>query len=503
MNRVQKLLGRLLDALIDPARRERAAVLLLAAYCAVWSLYGAFAKGSQDIHFDMGEMVAWAHVAGIGTPKHPPVAAWLVKIWFAVFPLTDWSYYLFAMVLATFALWCAWRISENYLDGEKRVAALLLLTFIPFFNFHALKYNANTVLIPLWAVATWCFLRSYETRSMIWAALAGLAAAAAMMGKYWSIFLLAGLVVAALADRRRLDYFRSAAPWVTIAVGGIAFAPHIAWLVANDFSPFAYAVDSHLGTWSSAVWSGPSFLAGVAGYAAAPLVIWAIIARPRPAALADTVWPPDDARRLVLISFIAPLILPWFAALAFKVDIVSLWAMCAMTLLGVVLLSSPLVRVSRRATLWLLALATVFPLLMVVASPVIAIVIHREGVPNYATHYRLLAAAVDQAWRQTTDKPMRYFGSYTNVLNGVSFYLASRPSTLDITDPRATPWSDAASVARAGIALACPESEVGCMQKLNERAAGLPRHAATLSRRHLGVADAPVRYVIVIVPPKG
>ncbi|MEN3376985.1 MAG: hypothetical protein V7604_2340, partial [Hyphomicrobiales bacterium] len=197
MNRVLKPLGNLLDALTDPARRERAAVLLLAAYCAVWSLYGAFAKGSQDIHFDMGEMVAWSRDAGIGTPKHPPVAAWLVKVWFAVFPLADWSYYLFAMVLASFALWCAWRISEHYLDGEKRVAALLLLTFIPFFNFHALKYNANTVLIPLWAVATWCFLRSYETRSAIWAALAGLGAAAAMMGKYWSIFLLAGLAVAA------------------------------------------------------------------------------------------------------------------------------------------------------------------------------------------------------------------------------------------------------------------------------------------------------------------
>jgi 4-amino-4-deoxy-L-arabinose transferase-like glycosyltransferase len=503
MNRVLKPLGGLLDALIDPARRERAAVLLLAAYCAVWSLYGAFAKGSQDVHFDMGEMVAWARDAGIGTPKHPPVAAWLVKAWFAVFPLADWSYYLFAMVLATFALWCAWRISADYLDGEKRVAALLLLTFIPFFNFHALKYNANTVLIPLWAVATLCFLRSYETRSMIWAALAGLAAAAAMMGKYWSIFLLAGLVVAALADRRRVQYFRSAAPWVTIAVGSAAFAPHVAWLVANDFSPFGYAVGSHLGTWSSAAWSGPSFLAGVFGYAAAPLVIWAIIARPGPAALADTVWPADDARRLVLMSFTAPLILPWFAALAFKVDIVSLWAMCAMTLLGVMLMASPLVRVSRRVTTWLLGLAIVFPLLMVAASPVIAIVIHREGVPNYATHYRLLAAAVDRAWRETTDRPMRYFGSYTNVLNGASFYLAGRPSTLDITAPRATPWSDAASVARAGIALACPEAEAGCMQKLNERGAGLPRHAVTLSRRHWGVADAPVRYVIVIVPPKG
>src|SRR5260370_26174533 len=94
--------------------------------------------------------------------------------------------------------------------------------------------------------------------------------------------------------------------------------------------------------------------------------------------------------------------------------------MCAMTLLAVVLLSSPLVRVSRRATLWLLGLAIVFPLLMALASPVIAIVIHREGVPNYATHYRLLAAAVDRAWRETTHKPMRYFRTYTHVLNGVA-----------------------------------------------------------------------------------
>ena len=109
-----------------------------------------------------------------GTPKHPPLGAWLVGAWFRVFPLADWAYYLFAMVLATLALWVAWRVSERYLDGEKRVVGLLLLTLMPFFNFHALKFNANTVLIPLWAATTWCFLRSYETRRARWAALAGL-----------------------------------------------------------------------------------------------------------------------------------------------------------------------------------------------------------------------------------------------------------------------------------------------------------------------------------------
>jgi len=492
---------RLLGALTDPARRERSVVWLLVAYCAAWSLYGALAKGSQDVHFDMGEMVAWSRDAGIGTPKHPPLAAWLAGAWFRIFPLADWSYYLFAMVLATFALWVAWRVSERYLDGEKRVAGLLLLTFIPFFNFHALKYNANTVLIPLWALCTWFFLRSFETRSALWAALAGAAAAAAMMGKYWSVFLLAGLGIAALADPRRAIYFRSAAPWVTIAVGAILFAPHIAWLVAQDFAPFTYAVVAHQSTLASSALSGLGFLLGVAGYLAAPVAISLIVTRPSFEGVADTIWPSGLERRFAPIAFVAPLILPAFAAMFAKVEIVSLWAMSAMTLLPIVLLSSPLVTAPRRATEWLLAAAVVFPMLVVIASPFIAIWIHREGVPNYATHYRLLAQAIDKTWHGSVNAPLRFIGSYTNIVNGVSFYSADKPSTLDIVDPPSTPWSDETSVKRAGIALVCPEPEPVCMHFLNQRAGDLPRHAVTLSRKHWGVADRPVRYIIVVVPP--
>jgi 4-amino-4-deoxy-L-arabinose transferase-like glycosyltransferase len=493
---------RLIDALTDPVRRERNVVWLLVAYCAAWSLYGALAKGSQDIHFDMGEMFAWSRDAGIGTPKHPPLSAWLVRAWFSLFPQTDWSYYLFAMMLATFALWVAWRVSEHYLDGEKRVAGLLLLIFVPFFNFHALKFNANTILIPLWALTTWFFLRSFETRSVIWAALAGTAATAAMMGKYWSIFLLAGLGVAALADPRRAQYFRSAAPWVTIAVGAILFAPHVAWIVANDFAPFTYAVVAHQSTLASSALSGLGFLLGVAAYVAAPIVIALVLTRPSMAAIGDSIWPRTPERRLVLIAFLAPLILPALATVLMKVEIVSLWAMSAMTLLPVVLLSSPLVALPRRATVWLLAAAIVFPLLMVAASPFIAVWIHREGVPNYATHYRLLAEAIDKTWRETTNAPLRYVGSYTNIVNGVVFYLPGRVSTLDIVGPSATPWADEASVARAGIALVCPEAEAICMHFLNQRAGSLPRRAVMLSRRHWGVGDKPMRYVIVVVPPK-
>ncbi len=501
MMRLLKPAERLLDALTDPARRERAVVFLLTGYCTVWSLYGALAKGSQDIHFDMGEMVVWSREALIGTPKHPPLGAWLVRAWFSVFPLADWAYYVFAMVLATLALWVAWRVSERYLDGEKRVAGLLLLTFIPFFNFHALKYNANAVLIPLWALATWWFLRSFETRNIVWAALAGLGAAGAMLGKYWSVFLLAGLGIAALADPRRGIYFRSAAPWVTVAVGALALGPHLVWIVAHDFAPFTYAAAAHPVRGEDAVISGLRFLPGVAGYLLAPVILALIAARPNPAAIADTLSPRTPERRLALIAFIAPLVLPALVSIAARLEIVSLWAMGAMTLLPVVLLSSPLVSVPRAAAVRLLALAMAFPVVMTLAAPVIAIWIHRDGVPNFATHYRLLAREVEKDWRAVTAKPLRVFGSTTNLANGASFYLADRPATFDIADPRVTPWAGAARVARDGVALACAETDVFCMHFLNLRAPGAARRTVTLSRTHFGAADEPVRYVIVVLPP--
>ncbi len=188
--------------LTDPRRREWTVALVLVAYVAIWTVYGVLAKGSQDVHADMAEVVAWSRELALGY-KHPPLSAWVTAAWFAVFPVTDWAFYLLAMTTAGVALWTAWRLAGDYLDPGKRVMALAMLMLIPFFNFHALKFNANTVLVPLWAATTLCFLRSYERRSAGWAALAGLFAAGAMLGKYWSIFLIVGLGLAALLDSRR------------------------------------------------------------------------------------------------------------------------------------------------------------------------------------------------------------------------------------------------------------------------------------------------------------
>jgi 4-amino-4-deoxy-L-arabinose transferase-like glycosyltransferase len=490
---------RLLDALVDPARRERTCLWLMVAYAAVWTLYGVIAKSSQDLHPDMTEIAIWAREPALGYVKHPPLAAWLAGAWFAVFPASDWSFYLLAMVVAAVALWFAWHLAGDYLDGEKRVLAIAMLTLVPFFNFHALKFNANTVLLPTWAATAFCFLRSYERRSVAWAALAGLCAAAAMLGKYWSAFLLVGLVLAALLDSRRARYFRSAAPWVTVAVATVALAPHFVWLVTHDFLPFTYAVAVHARSAAEVARSVPGYLAGSVAYVALPVLLALGASRPGWAAAKDTLWPATPTRRLAACSFWFPLLLPAIAAPLSGIEITSLWSMSAWALLPVVLLSSPLIRPVRRFVVIVLAIALAMPPIMVAIAPAIALAIHQRGVAPEAAHVRMLAARVTQEWRRRTERPLRFVAGEYILVYGVAFYAADRPLAFP-SNLIGTPPVDPALRARDGIAIVCRGEGKSCIDDATKL--GGARTDLTITRSFFGIAGQPARYAIFIVLPR-
>lgn len=501
---------RLRAVLGDPARRERAVLLSLAAYVVLWTVYGAIAKSAQGLHPDMTELVAWSRDLSLGYLKHPPLAAWLVAGWFSVFPVAAWSYYLLAMLMPAIALWFAWRLSADYLGIEKRIVGLALLTLIPFFNFHALKFNVNTVLLPLWAATTFWFLRSYRTRSQVYAALAGLGAAGCMLGKYWSVFLLAGLALAAAIDARRADYFRSAAPWITIAVGLAVLSPHLIWLMQNNFAPLGYAMIVHgEKPLAATALSALGYLAGSFGYIAAPLVVTAIFVlrsniRLRGSErilIADMIWPSDRERRLLALAFWLPLLLPALGAVIGKSEITSLWSMPAFTLLPVLLLSQPAVHVRPVDAQRILLVAIAVPLIMLLASPLIAIMAQRGGPQPASAQARLLAVEVERLWHETTPQRLRFVGGDADLAYAVVSFASDRPRAL--TDMRAP---DAAELARAGQAIVCFAEDAGCRRNAGALAARVPGSQTietTIVRNFLLQPGRPQRYSLVMVPPRG
>jgi 4-amino-4-deoxy-L-arabinose transferase-like glycosyltransferase len=495
----------LFDALADPERSERWMLLVLLGYVVVWTLYAIIAKSSQDIHPDMAEMAAWSERLALGTPKHPPLGSWLLRGWFGVFPRADWAYYLFAMLLPAIALWIAGRISRRYLSPEKCVVGIALLTLVPFYNFFALKFNANAVLTPLWATATWWFLLSFQTRRSGWAVLAGVGAAAAILGKYWSALLVAAFGLAALIDRRSNDYFRSPAPYISLAVATLVLTPHIDWVIAHQFAPLNYAFEAHPASYLTGAESAIGFIGSSVAYIAAPLAFSLIAAQPGLATIADTLWPSEPDRRFAIVLFAAPFLLATLVAILFEVRIEALWAISLMTLLPVVLLSSPMVSISRRAGVISLAIAIAAPLIMLIASPVIAIAVHQAGVDNFQDQYALIARALNEAWQKRTDRPLQIIGSFTSVVNGAAFYIPSRPETFDLYGPALTPWVDDADIRSKGMAMICPESMAPCLQMLDgygEHYHAVATEHVSLARSYLGSRGPSVPYEIVIIPPR-
>lgn len=499
------LLGRLVDALADERRGRRTAAALLVLYALLWWAYAVVAKSTQSIHFDMGEAFAWSTELAYGYPKHPPFAAWVVAAWFAVFPRADWAYYLLSTTSIALALWFIWLIAARVVAGEKRAVALVLLAFSPVFNFIPLKFNVNAVLIPVWAGATFLFLRSCSARTLAAGALAGAGAAIAVLTKYWSVFLIVGFAAGAFVHPRRRDYFRSPAPWASIAVGALLLAPNVASLVKYDFHPFTYATESHADTSFAPVLEAlANYLAGALYLAGAWLVLQ-IAAAPRPAAWREVAWPSAPERRFMAAILWAALLSPIVASLALKMRLNSLWTMPCWSLLPALALSAPGVAVTRRAAAAVLAAAYAVPLVALLVSPLVALRVLENGVDNLAAYDSLLAREVDRRWPQVSQQPLRYVAGPEGLAWGCTFYCRDRPRAFPSFSRINAPWIDPAAMAREGFVGLCLADDAGCLTQARAIAAGNPNareETVELARTAFGRAGEPRRFTILLSPPQ-
>jgi 4-amino-4-deoxy-L-arabinose transferase-like glycosyltransferase len=498
-----RAVARLFDALTDPLRRERTAVVCIIGFVAVWTLYAVIAKGSQDVHQDVGELVGWSREPGLGY-NHPPLATWIVTLWFTVFPRADWAAHLLATTNAGVTLWICWKLFGDWLDETKRVVALAMLALVPLYTFQALVYNANSVMMPVWAAATLFFLRAWRDRRPADAALAGACAGASMLAKYWSVNLVIALVLAPLLTPGRWRFLRSAVPWIAAGAGLLVLAPHLAWIASGGSSTFDFAQDT-LGVGASAVPKSARYVLGAVAYVAAPIVIMVLL-WPSGSAVRDMLLPEAPERRLMLLVLVVALVLPAVVNLARPVRLTPIWTIPNWSLLPVVLLASPMVAVPREAALRILATALALPIAAVIVSPVVALTTHHLGRADDHTRYRLIADAIAATWRSATAQPLRLIGGARgpDSLNGPVFYLADAVP-VDVFNPSFAPWIARERIATQGIALICPVEQKSCIDEIDriDQARTAIRREVTLARSHFGIRGRTVRYLIAAVPPAG
>ena len=392
--------------LLDGTEAGWAVPLLLTGFVAVWMAFLAIAYLVGDLHSDVLETWTFGRTFEWGSSKHPPLMGWIARAWTSVFPLADWSFQLLALVNSAIALWAVDLISRRFVRGDKRIVVLLLLMLPPTYQLFAQRFNANAVLLAVWPIATYCFLRSFETRELKWAVAAGATAALAMLGKYYSVFLIGSFVFAALCHPRRQAYFRSPAPWISAGVGLVALAPHLFWLATTGGMPIIYALKQHAGKeFVPALREALLFLLGAASGLVLPAALWVAIAGRRLKMLPRDFRKMDPGLFLLFLIAVGTIAFPAVTAVVVGANMPGIWASQGLFLFCLLAVCSTTYPIERFYSVNLIVIVAGIALVAaLVVAPLHAYYRNTHPLNEGRNFYRLSVIELTRRWHKRTSR---------------------------------------------------------------------------------------------------
>jgi len=480
--------------------------LLIAAFCAIWWLFLIVAYSGASLHPDVLETWTLGREFAWGNAKHPPLMGWIARAWSTVFPLTDWSFQLLAMVNAGIALWAVDLVACRFVRGDKRVVILLLLMLMPVYQFHAQRFNANSVQLAVWPLATYCFLRAFESRQLGWSIATGALCAFAMLGKYYSIFLVASFVIAALCYPGRRAYLTSASPWVSTLAGFVVLAPHIYWLATTGAKPFQYAMQIHGGVaFERSLEEVAMFLLGLAAALAIPALVWVLTAGWRLKQFPADFRAMPPGLLLLLWVFAGTIVFPAITTVAVGTDMPSMWALQGLFLVAILIVCGARFPIERFYTVNLtLVVAAIAVVAVTVAAPWHALERHAHR-SNDRAFLRPAALELTRLWHEASDQPLSAVSGDDALAFATAFYSPDHPRYRRPFQYQYTWGMPRATTLGKGWAAMCFAEDAACldwMGKVTGRAPYFIRSEFTLKPVLWGREGASARIVALVVPPQ-
>ena len=470
---------------------------LVLAYALFWATY-AQVSSSSGVHIDSLEAYAWGREFRLGYYKHPPFWAWVAGLWFMVMPKTDWCFGLLSELNGALGLAGAYALMGRFCAQRTRLICVLLRMLTPFYQFNALRFNANTILLSIWPWTMYFFVRSIETRRIGYAVGCGALAGFALLSKYFGLVLIGSCVVASLTHHNRRAYYLSAAPYASILIAGALFTPHVIWLFRDGFQPLAYMatkIDLRDRAISDSFFQ---FIGASVAFFVTPICLL-LLARWRGGA-SKPMSAPENGRSFENVIAFSPFILTLIAgsaghtalAIPFGVPIFSLAALPLLRLIGPN--EDKALAYARGAVIALTGACAM-------AAPFMANVFlgmkHKDHIRPHAE----AAQAAIALWREKTGAPLRFAsGDRMNSLS-ITFRSGEDTSEFNGFNMRWSPSVTYEKLRRHGLLVLCTNGFGPCFD-------GVGPFLTPQSSRHEimvahDIAEAPMMgYTVFIIPPQ-
>jgi 4-amino-4-deoxy-L-arabinose transferase-like glycosyltransferase len=423
---------------------------ILVLHAVVWTALPTLLYANLPL--DLIEALTYGREWQLGYDKLPPLPWWLVEI---VYRLVghDFAYYLLAQIAVIAALWLVWLTALPITGPLGALAAVLIVDGLHYLNYTAAKFNHDVIQLPFWALAGFAFHRALRGGWIGHWLLLGLAIGMALWAKYFVVVLAVPLAVFIVLDDRARKTLATPGPYVAVAVALLTMAPHLVWLVQNDFLPFTYAEHRALPSRGLVdhVWHPIQFGISQTFFLVPSLLIALPLFFPRERANELRLGADAFDRRIIAWLTFGPIATVLAISAVSGRGTVAMWGYPLWLFFGVwlVLAARGLneLRFGRVLMIW----AAVFGCLA------LAFIANYAMLPNYDHRYRAvffpgseLGQELSQRYRAATGRSISYvIGSMWDGGN-VAHYAPGHPRVLIDGRPERAPWIDLADLRTKG-----------------------------------------------------
>ncbi|MBI2713429.1 MAG: glycosyltransferase family 39 protein [Rhizobiales bacterium] len=426
---------------------------ILGLHAAVWTTLPTLLY--PNLPLDLIEALVYGREWQLGYDKLPPLPWWLVEIVYRLIG-HDFAYYLLAQLAVVAALAAVFAMARPLIGAPGALLAVLIVDGLHYLNYTAAKFNHDVVQLPFWALAGFAFhraLRGGEIRHWL---LLGLAVGLSLWAKYFVLVLALPLALFVLFDRDARKSLATPGPYVALAAALVVMAPHLVWLLQNDFLPFAYAEHRALPPRGliDHVWHPLQFAASQLFFLVPTLLIAAPLFYPRRSASEPPVASAADAydRRIVALLAFGPVATVLALSAVTGRGTVAMWGYPLWLFLGV-----SVVLIARRALDDRRLKRVLLTWLGVFAALVFAFIDNYAIMPQFDPRYRAvffpgdeLGTELSQRYRAVTGQPIVYVIGDMWDGGNVAHYAPSHPRVLIDGKPERAPWIDLADLRARG-----------------------------------------------------
>jgi hypothetical protein len=427
------------------ARPKRALAAFLALHAVVWTALPTLLY--PNLPLDLIEALVYGREWQLGYDKLPPLPWWLVETAYLTVG-HDFNYYLLAQMAVVAALAVVWLMARPLVGPLGALAAVLIVDGLHYLNYTAAKFNHDVVQLPFWALAGFALHRALRGRQTTDWLLLGLAVGLALWSKYFVLVLALPMAVFLVVDRDARKSLATPGPYIALAAALVTMAPHLVWLVQNDFLPFAYAEHRALPSRGliDHLWHPVQFAGSQLFFLIPSLLIAMPLFLPRARDGEPPATPNADAfdRRIVTWLAFGPIVTVLALSAVSGRGTVAMWGYPLWLFLGVwLVLSAQRVldgkRLGRLVAIW----ATVF------SGLALAFIANYAVLPQFDHRYRAVFFPGNDLARELSDRfhavtgkdPFYVIGTMWDGGN-VSHYAPSHPRVLIDGRPARAPWID-------------------------------------------------------------